>query len=215
MTRHKNLIAVSVVLLLVALYFLIDQTGFFNMLIEPKVLTDKIKDLGIQGPALIIALMVLAIIFNPLPSAPIALAAGAVYGHTWGTLYIMTGALLGATGAFLIARFTGYDFIEKHIGEKLPITRLSSQNNLMGIIFISRLIPFLSFDLMSYAAGLTPITLGRFMLATLLGLIPMSFLLAHFGSKAIALDTQTQFFVVFVLGGITLIPLLFSFLKSK
>ena len=51
---------------------------------------------GLLGPVLVVALMTLAIVASPLPSAPIALAAGAAYGHTYGTLLVVLGAEIGA-----------------------------------------------------------------------------------------------------------------------
>ncbi len=53
----------------------------------------------------------------------------------------------------------------------------------MWAVFASRLMPFVSFDLVSYAAGLSNLTFWRFALATLAGIIPASFLLAHFGGE--------------------------------
>ena len=47
---------------------------------------------------------------------------------------------------------------------------MGSQNALMGIVFVSRLLPFLSFDIVSYGAGLTTLSAWRFALATLAGL---------------------------------------------
>ncbi|MCD6706936.1 MAG: VTT domain-containing protein [Thiobacillus sp.] len=57
--------------------------------------------------------------FNPIPSAPIALAAGAVLGHAWGTLYVVLGAQLGAMAAFGIARFVGYELLRKWFGDRI------------------------------------------------------------------------------------------------
>ncbi|WP_242494282.1 hypothetical protein [Loktanella sp. IMCC34160] len=55
---------------------------------------------GIWGPVLIVTLMTLAVVASPIPSAPIALAAGAAYGHFWGTVQVVIGAELGALIAF-------------------------------------------------------------------------------------------------------------------
>ena len=51
---------------------------------------------GIWGPAVIVTLMAVAVVASPIPSAPIALAAGAAYGHLWGTVQVVIGAELGA-----------------------------------------------------------------------------------------------------------------------
>lgn len=170
----------------------------------------RIRELGILGPMLVIGLMVLAIVFNPLPSAPIALAAGAVYGHVVGTIYIVTGAGVGAIIAFAIARFAGHELARKFLGENLSLGRLGSQNALTTIVFVSRLIPFMSFDLVSYAAGLTAIKLWRFALATLLGLMPVSFILAHMGSEIVESSHGDVIVIILIIGLFTLVPLLIN-----
>jgi uncharacterized membrane protein YdjX (TVP38/TMEM64 family) len=53
----------------------------------------------------------------------------------------------------------------------------------MATVFISRLLPFVSFDLVSYAAGLTRLHAWRFALATLARIVPASFILSHFGGE--------------------------------
>lgn len=57
--------------------------------------------------------MAIAIVINPIPSTLIALAAGAAYSHTWGTIYLVIGAASGALGAFWITRLLGYDLLEE------------------------------------------------------------------------------------------------------
>jgi uncharacterized membrane protein YdjX (TVP38/TMEM64 family) len=76
------------------------------------------------------------------------------------------------------------------------------------IVFVSRLIPFMSFDLVSYAAGLSLIRLWRFALATLLGLVPVSFVLAHMGGEIVTGSSDKALGVILVIGLLTLVPLL-------
>ena len=85
---------------------------------------------------------------------------------------------------------------------------LGTQNGLMAVVLGSRLLPFLSFDLVSYAAGLTPLTFPRFALATLIGIVPISFLLAHFGDEMTAADPEHIVTAALLLGLATGIPLL-------
>ncbi|MBC7286329.1 VTT domain-containing protein, partial [Hoeflea sp.] len=83
---------------------------------------------------------------------------------------------------------------------------IRSQNALMVVVFVTRLMPFLSFDIISYAAGLTPLRTWRFAVATLLGIIPASFLLAHFGDELASGDWRRAGVTVLALGLITLLP---------
>lgn len=187
-------------------YILLWQADLLATIVNAEDLQKYVKELGPIGPIAIVGLLALAIVFTPLPSAPIALAAGAAYGHYWGTLYVVIGAETGALLAFMIARFLGYDTLHKWLGDKLSIGLLGSQNALMGIVFVSRLLPFVSFDLVSYAAGLTHLSAWRFALATLAGIVPASFLLAHFGEEIASNDTQRILISVLALGLLTGIP---------
>lgn len=204
----KSLGGTLIVLILIVAYWSLSKTGSLDALFDQGVLENRIQSLGFWGPMAVIALMTGAIVFSPIPSAPIALAAGAAYGHIWGTVYVLVGAELGALLAFGIARLVGYGVLRRWFGDRLDLGLLGSQSALMGIVFASRLLPFISFDLVSYAAGLTPLTAWRFALSTLAGIVPASFLLAHFGGEMASGESQRIAMTVVALGGITLIPII-------
>ena len=84
---------------------------------------------------------------------------------------------------------------------------IGSQNTLMGVVFVTRLLPFLSFDIVSYFAGLTVLSFWRFSLATLAGIAPSSFLLAHFGKELGTGETDRILYSALALGGLTLVPI--------
>jgi len=201
--------------MLVLAYLALKQSGMLGILIDSEQLKSRVVALGYAGPVMIMSLMAVAIIINPIPSAPIALAAGAVFGHTWGTIYVVAGATTGAVGAFSIARMLGYETLCKMLGKKPELGWLGSQNMLTLIVLVSRFVPFISFDLVSYGAGLTPIKFWRFVVATLIGLIPASFLLAHFGGELSTEHLNRSLMVITLLGAVTLIPLLLSFVIKQ
>lgn len=186
------------------------HTGMLNRLLDGETLEQAVMQLGALGPLLIIGLLTIAIVMSPIPSAPIALASGAAYGHFWGALYVVIGSAAGALIAFSISRLIGYDTLRARFGARLSSGVLhrfiTSQNALMAVVFATRLMPFLSFDIVSYAAGLTPLRTWRFAIATLLGIIPASFLLAHFGDELASGDWQRASLTVLALGLITLLP---------
>lgn len=199
---------IAVVGALVLGYLVLDWSGALGYLQDTEKLHQLVASAGWGGPAIIVGLMAVAIVFSPLPSAPIALAAGTAYGHTLGTLYVLTGAELGALGAFAIARLAGRSAMERWFGRGAMMRLEGSQWTLMAIVFLTRLMPFISFDLVSYAAGLTPLAVWRFALATLAGILPASFLLAHFGAELTAADTGRVAVALLVLGLGVLIPLI-------
>lgn len=206
MNSSKRLIYVALIIIaLVVLYIEFERTGVLVFFENVENIRPWIEKQGLLGPLFIIGLLMIAIIMSPIPSAPIALAAGAIYGHTVGTFYIIIGSVLGATIAFFIARMAGVDVTRKWLGHRYGKGLKGSQNMLMAIIFVSRLLPFLSFDMVSYAAGVTSLSFWRFALATLAGIIPVSFLLAHFGSEFASAESQRIGLTLLFLGFISLV----------
>ncbi|MHA1601116.1 MAG: TVP38/TMEM64 family protein [Alphaproteobacteria bacterium] len=204
--RRRLIIAGAVILVLAVIYGALSWSGALTHLLDGEGLRMYVEGLGWLGPVAVVALMGLAIVLSPIPSAPIAMAAGAAYGDLWGAIYVGIGAEAGAVLAFCIARFLGRDVMLKWFGERVTVGWIGSQNALMAIVFATRLMPFLSFDLISYAAGLTPLAFWRFAVATLLGIAPASFLLAHFGNEFASADARRVGMVVLGLGMITLVP---------
>lgn len=213
--RIKIVIAGVLVLALAGTYWLLRETGALAVILDGQALREFVMGLGMAGPIAIVALMIFAILVSPIPSAPIALAAGALYGHAWGTAYIALGAELGALAALGLARLLGRDALQRWLGDRLPKTRLGSQGSLMALVFVSRLLPFISFDVVSYAAGLTSLTLWRFALATLAGILPASFLLAHFGGEMATGETDRILYAVLALGLLTAVPLAAHVIRER
>jgi len=212
--KNKYTIFLITIVLLTIGYILIHDTGIDLLLQDINYLKRQVLSLGILGPFIVIGLMAIAIVMSPLPSAPIALVSGALYGHAWGTLYVLIGSTLGAFIAFFIARLLGHDILMRWFGSKLTMKWINSQNALMGIIFFSRLVPFVSFDIISYAAGLTAIHFWRFAIATIVGIAPASFLLAHFGDELSSAESQRITITILILGVIALIPFIFRYIKK-
>jgi len=200
---------------LAAVYGALWSSGMLEVLLDRDAMEAKITAFGFWGPLLVIALIATAIVLSPIPSAPIALAAGAAYGHTLGTLTIIIGAEAGALIAFAIARLVGRDVLRRWFGERLNLGLLNSQNALTGIVFLSRLLPFISFDIISYAAGLTPLKPWRFATATLAGIIPVSFLLAHVGGEMASGETERTLYAVLALGILTLLPIAVRYIQRR
>lgn len=213
--RIVVLLAILFVLGAVFVYQLLDKHGILAIVMDPERLRNWITQFGYKGPVVLIMLMAVAIIINPVPSAPIAVAAGAAYGHTWGTVYVVSGATCGALSAFCIARLLGYKLLTRWLGDRVETGWVGSQNTLTGMVLVSRLIPFISFDLVSYGAGLTPLKAWRFTLATVIGLIPVSFLLTHFGGELASASLDRLLMTVLLLGFITAIPLFVYWFRKR
>lgn len=194
-----------------AAYAWLWQTGAVDVLGDEQRLTEAVRSLGLWGPVAVVVLMATAIVLSPLPSAPIALAAGMVYGTVWGAVMVVIGAEAGAVIAFLIARWLAFDVIQHWSKTDRIMAYLSQEKSqfwLMVAVFASRLLPFVSFDAVSYVAGLTPLAFWRFALATLFGVMPVSFLLTYAGEELSGAGIATVGLVLIVLVALPLIPAL-------
>jgi uncharacterized membrane protein YdjX (TVP38/TMEM64 family) len=184
-------------------------------LMRPETLKALVDRAGVWGPLVIIGLMIVSVVASPIPSAPIAMAAGAAYGHLWGTVQIVLGAELGALIAFCIARALGRNAVRRMFGERADAGLLGSQNALMGAVFASRLMPFVSFDMISYAAGLSCLRPWRFAVATFAGIVPASFALVYLGAQIAGADMRLALWAALGLGLITGAPALWIALRRK
>jgi uncharacterized membrane protein YdjX (TVP38/TMEM64 family) len=151
-----------------------------------------VRGYGVWAPVLSLLLMVLQTVIAPLPGSAVAAANGVIFGIWWGTLLSWTGGLLGATIAFWLARWLGRDVIARRLGAG-RLARLDQAGAAEGfwIVLITRLTPLVSFDLISYLAGLSRIGFGRFMLATAIGMLPGTFAWTALGHDLAQAQTTT------------------------
>ncbi len=206
-TLSKRIILASCLVIvgiagLVVSRIMVDPTLFGEVWVRRLV-----GEMGLFGPLALIGLMILAIVASPIPSGPIAVAAGALYGTLWGGIITIIGAVLGAVIAFGTARYIGLDALRRSDNPVVKyIVRPRSQVALMLIVFASRLIPFISFDAVSYAAGITCLSIGRFILATCLGVVPICFALAAMGA-GMSEGGPNWMWIVGLGGAVTLTPM--------
>lgn len=207
-------------LVIVVIVVGVGDVASIELFSDKEMLRTKIEQLGPWGPLALIALEALAIVVSPIPSGPIAIAAGAAFGPFLGTIYIVIGATAGGMAAFWIARNLGHDLVRRWEAARKTLAYLEqgrSQFWLMVIVFASRLVPFLSFDVISYAAGLTPLAYWRFAIATILGVIPVAFLFAYAGENLIEANSASIMIALGIVSAVTLLPILarFAWLRRR
>lgn len=143
-----------------------------------------IDGLGFWGPVAFIVGYALATVAF-VPGLLLTLAGGAVFGLASGTLYVFIGATLGATAAFLIARYVARQAIEAKLRDNprfLAIDRAIGREG-RKIVFLLRLSPLFPFILLNYGLGLTKVRLADYLVACL-GMLPGSLLYTYYGKVA-------------------------------
>lgn len=152
---------------------------------------DYVRSFGVWTPLVSLLLMVAQTVIAPLPGSLIAAANGIVFGIWWGTLLSWLGGLLGGSLAFAIARWLGRDAVTRLLGQAhLEAAQEFSQREGFWIVLVARLIPLISFDLISYLAGLSTMSYPKFLLATAIGMLPGTFAWTALGHDLALAETS-------------------------
>lgn len=143
----------------------------------------EIKSWGHWAAAASVALMVVHSLV-PFPAELITFANGMLFGPVWGIVITWTGAMLGAALAFALARWFGRPFVDAMLNERhrAAMDRWMRRQG-VGVLLMSRLMPLISFNVINYAAGLTPISWWTFLWTTGLGILPITALLVVTGDE--------------------------------
>ena len=152
--------------------------------VTPEGIRDWLAGAGAFAPLAYMAVMAL-VVASPLPSLPLNFAAGAFFGPLPGTLYSVAGATGGALISFTIARFLGRELVERLLKGHIHFCTPCSDKLLAKVVFFARLLPVFSFDLISYGAGLTKMSVRYFIVANFLGMLPLTFLYNYAGTALV------------------------------
>ena len=151
-------------------------------------LDTRVRDAGAWGPVLFMGAYALATVLS-LPGALLTLAGGALFGPLWGTFYSLTAATIGATAAFAVARYVASDWARRRAGGWMRNLIDGVEQEGWRFVAFVRLVPFLPFNLLNYALGLTRIRLAHYVLASYLFMLPGALAytyLGYAGREAIA-----------------------------
>ena len=143
---------------------------------------EYIRSFGGYAMAFSFCLMVFSSLIAPLPAFMITLSNAAIFGWWQGAILSWSSAMVGAALCFFLARGLGRDVVERLAG-KGALAGVEGYFNKYGTktILICRLLPFVSFDAVSYFAGLTPIGFLAFFVATGIGQTPATIVYSYVG----------------------------------
>jgi len=136
---------------------------------------------GAWGYLLYVLLLILSIPL-PLPSTPIALAGGYVYGVAVGTVLALLAALAGSLISFCLVRRLGKSFLERLVAKHhiIHLRHIFKKRGLSAVL-VSYALPIFPSDAVSLILGLTPIRVGTFIWVFILGNIPRYLITSSLG----------------------------------
>lgn len=184
-----KLYILAVLAILCLVYFLVPQVNAYvnqvaSVLGSANVdaVVAFIRSYGAYAMVFSFALMVFQSVLAPLPAFLITFANAAIFGWWQGAILSWTSSMAGAALCFYLARALGRDTVEKYAG-KGALASVEGYFEKYGsrTILICRLLPFVSFDAISYFAGLTPIKFWPFFIATGVGQLPATIIYSYVG----------------------------------
>jgi uncharacterized membrane protein YdjX (TVP38/TMEM64 family) len=231
-SRRSTYLVLGTIALSLIIYFAIPQVAdAINAVV--RILTVKDPQEAIQGfreyllgfgvwaPVVSSLLMVFQAVIAPLPAFVVTFTNGLLFGWVWGTVLSWSSAMLGAALCFWVARALGRPVVERLVGgtHALDVSDVFFARYGSRAIIISRLLPFVSFDIISYGAGLTPVSFWKFLIATGIGQLPATVLYSYLGQNLTG-SVKVLFWVfsitaaIFVLGW-TVGPLVMKRLRNS
>jgi len=195
-------------------YFQLDQY------LEKERLRQVVAGYGTLGPVIYTLIWVAA---PPLflPGLPIGLAGGILFGPFWGVVYTIFGATIGATLAFLVARYLARDWV----AAKLTGSKLATLDEKVGqhgwkIVALTRLVPLFPYNLLNYAFGLTRISLMAYVASTFIFMLPMTIAIIYFSANILDLlqgrvTKELVIGIILVILVTTLIPRLYKKFRGR
>ena len=125
-----------------------------------------------------------------LPGALImTLAGGAIFGLGVGTVAVSFASTLGATLAFLAARFLLRDTVQQRFGDRLATFNGGFERDGPFYLFTLRLIPLFPFFMINLVMGLLPIRTWKFFLVSQIGMLPGTMVYVNAGEQVASLDS--------------------------
>ncbi|WP_411955931.1 TVP38/TMEM64 family protein [Clostridium estertheticum] len=208
--KKSTYIKIAIIIAITCLLFTrpVKEMIFMLSIINVDAIKGYILSFGVWAPVISFILMILQSIIAPLPAFIITFANAGLFGWVNGALLSWSSAMAGAVLCFFIARLLGRDTVQK-LTSKFALKSIDDFFDKHGkyAILIARLLPFISFDIVSYAAGLTSMSFSAFVVATAIGQLPATIIYSYVGGM-LASGTKTMVFGLLTLFAVSILMLL-------
>ena len=182
----KKIILLGIVMIVVSVFFTLDLQHYLT-LNGLKSGMDQFEIWRATSPATVGAsffLMYVIVAAFSLPGAAImTIAAGALFGLFWGAVIASFASTIGATLAFLTARYLLRDLVQAHFGDKLKAINEGMAKDGAFYLFSLRLIPLFPFFLVNLLVGLTPISTRRYYWVSQIGMLAGTVVYVNAGTQ--------------------------------
>jgi uncharacterized membrane protein YdjX (TVP38/TMEM64 family) len=181
---RKNLIKavlLAAILVTVLAIFRFSPLGEYFKVSNIEVLQQKLSAFRALAPLVFLLAGALVITLG-VPRSVVSILGGLVFGLFWGILLALFAALLGSTIIFLLTKWLGRPLFKQKVGRYLKAIENHTKTDGFLMVIILRQLPLTSL-LINVLIGLTSISMGIFILGSIVGLLPETIIFALFGSS--------------------------------
>lgn len=182
--------------------FLIIIIGLVSYFLVRNISIEQIKNWVLINNKWAAIIYILTFIILPIfffPVSVIVVAGGSLFGLTKGSIYTFMAVIVNTTIMYFLGRFLFKDFVnsfvDKHVSEKIKNALFSKNQKVLSLVlFIIRLSPIFSYNLVNYISGITEIKFTPYILTTLLGVLPGIIVFINIGENVLKIGSK-EFFI--------------------
>ena len=126
--------------------------------------------------------------FSLPATAILSITSGIIFGHLVGLPLALLACSIGGTLSFLSSRYLLHDLIQRRFAVQFAVVNRGIEKDGAFYVFSLRMIPVVPFWMLNLIMGLTSMNPARFFLATLMGMVPVTAILVHFGTQLGAVE---------------------------
>ena len=217
---ENRILAVSLLIIIILITYSYFSEGFIYDIAKQDLneTIEFINSFGRLSWLIYIFTMIAEVVIAPISSIILNIAGSILFGSFKAAMLTIIGSIIGNIIAYFLARHYGNLYFEKLITEKRKAVfeKYSSKYGPL-FLFILRLNPITSSDLFTYFAGLIGMPFRYFLISTMLGVIPMIFIISYFGEAFIKDNPffKLLFIIITTIYIIIFLYLILIFTKNK
>lgn len=210
--NKKSLKIIAIVLIALITIFALIKTGTLEKLTNIAELQLWFEELGIMGYCMYILLYIAVAVFM-LPASVLTIAGGIVFGSVQGGILALFGSTIGASVAFIIAKYLARDIIVEKMGDNPLFKKIEDgvKRDGSSFLILTRLVPIFPYNVQNYAYGLTSMKISTFTIVSLITMTPGAFIYAFMAGEIATNGVSTKLLIQFTVAGtilflVSLIP---------
>ena len=204
--KKGSLTKIIIALVIVAVvFFAANHFGLTEIIQDIPAMQQWFQELGVVGYLVFLVIFILVALFM-LPAFPFTLIAGVTFGPVLGGILSLVSATIGATAAFIVARYIARDMVVSKFKDNPFFKKIENgfKENGVSFLILTRLVPAFPYNVQNYLYGLTPINVLTFTGVSLITMAPGAFIYAFMAGQIVTEGVSLTLMLQFAAAGVVL-----------